>query len=262
MTQGETTLFAGTGAQTHSASRWGDYSDLTVDPSDDCTFWYTSEYYATVNQQSWKTRVVSFTFPSCLGTATAPGAPQSPHATAGDAQAVVSFTPPASNGGATITSYTVTASPGGRTASGASSPITVTGLTDGTSYTFTVTATNSVGTGPASVASNAVTPLAQVTSGYQSSEYSFVSAEATKVGDSVAKFQHDAVAAWSYIYGLSGSTPSKITPSAAGTTNVTSSYTPSELTGLDALRAGWQQSRADAQRTAADGLAYLIALSG
>lgn len=263
MTQGETTLFAGTGAQTHTASRWGDYSDLTVDPADDCTFWYTNEYYATVNQKSWKTRVVAFSFPSCTGAVpVAPSAPQNASATAGDAQAVVSFAPPASDGGASITSYTVTASPGGATASGASSPITVTGLTNGTQYTFTVTATNSAGTGPASAPSNAVTPLATVTSGYQSSEYSFVQAEAATIGDSVAKFQHDAVAGWIFIYGLSGSAPGKIMPSPAGTTNVTSSYTPSELAGLDSLRAGWQQSRPDAQRTAADGLAYLIALSG
>src|SRR5262249_6273629 len=65
---------------------------------------------------------------------------------------------PANDGGAAITSYTVTSSPGGITATGATSPITVTGLTNGTSYTFTVTATNSAGTGPPSVLSNAVTP--------------------------------------------------------------------------------------------------------
>jgi hypothetical protein len=89
---------------------------------------------------------------------TAPGAPTIGSATAGNAQATVSFTPPASNGGSPITSYTVTASPGGRTASGTASPLTVTGLTNGTAYTFAVTATNAVGTGAASAASNSVTP--------------------------------------------------------------------------------------------------------
>jgi len=87
-----------------------------------------------------------------------PGAPTIGAATAGDAQATVSFTAPASNGGAAITSYTVTSDPGGITATGTASPITITGLTNGTSYTFTVTATNDVGTGPASAASNAVVP--------------------------------------------------------------------------------------------------------
>ncbi|MCM0755717.1 autotransporter domain-containing protein [Desulfovibrio aminophilus] len=88
----------------------------------------------------------------------APGAPTIGAATAGDHQATVSFTAPASTGGAAITSYTVTASPGGNTGTGAASPITVSGLTNGTSYTFTVTATNSAGTGPASAASAGVTP--------------------------------------------------------------------------------------------------------
>ncbi len=80
-------------------------------------------------------------------------------ATAGDAQASVAFTAPISNGGSAITGYTVTSSPGSLTGTGASSPIAVTGLTNGTAYTFTVTATNAAGTGLASVASNAVTPI-------------------------------------------------------------------------------------------------------
>ena len=88
-----------------------------------------------------------------------PNAPTSVTAVAGRGQAVVSFTAPVNNGGTTITAYTVTSSPGGVTASGASSPVTVAGLTNGTSYTFTVTATNSAGVGTASSASAAVTPL-------------------------------------------------------------------------------------------------------
>lgn len=88
-----------------------------------------------------------------------PGAPTIGTATAGNAQASVSFTAPASNGGASITGYTVTSSPGGFSGTGASSPIVVTGLSNGTAYTFTVTATNSVGTGAASSASNSVTPV-------------------------------------------------------------------------------------------------------
>jgi hypothetical protein len=89
---------------------------------------------------------------------TVPGAPTIGTATAGNAQAAVSFTAPANTGGPAITSYTATSSPGGFTASGASSPLTVSGLTNGTAYTFTVTATNSIGTGTASAASNSVTP--------------------------------------------------------------------------------------------------------
>jgi YVTN family beta-propeller protein len=95
--------------------------------------------------------------------ATSPGAPTIGTATAGNAQATISFTPPASDGGSPITSYTVTSNPGGITATGAASPLTVTGLTNGTAYTFTVTATNTAGTGSASATTNSVTPVATET---------------------------------------------------------------------------------------------------
>jgi len=89
---------------------------------------------------------------------TVPGAPTVGTATAGNGSATVTFTAPGSTGGAPVTGYTVTSSPGGITASCASSPCTVTGLTNGTAYTFKVTATNGSGAGPASASSNSVTP--------------------------------------------------------------------------------------------------------
>ncbi len=60
--QGEASLIEGTGAQTIT-NRWGDYSAMTIDPSDDCTFWYTNEYYET-SGGNWQTRIGSFRFPS------------------------------------------------------------------------------------------------------------------------------------------------------------------------------------------------------
>ena len=91
---------------------------------------------------------------------TVPGAPTIGTATAGNAQATVTFTAPASNGGSAITGYTVTSNPGNFTGTGTASPITVTGLTNGTAYTFTVIATNANGNSLPSSASNSVTPSA------------------------------------------------------------------------------------------------------
>ena len=88
-----------------------------------------------------------------------PGAPTAVSATATNAQASVSFTAPTFTGvPAGITQYRVTSSPGGITATGSSSPIVVTGLTNGTAYTFTVAASNTLGYGSESSASNSVTP--------------------------------------------------------------------------------------------------------
>ncbi len=64
--QGEALLYAGAGSQTSTSARWGDYSMLGVDPLDDCTFWYTNEYLQTTGTALWRTRIGSFTFPSCL----------------------------------------------------------------------------------------------------------------------------------------------------------------------------------------------------
>jgi FtsP/CotA-like multicopper oxidase with cupredoxin domain len=89
----------------------------------------------------------------------APGAPLNPTAVAGNLQATITFAAPIFNGGSTITGYTVTSVQGGGTDINAGSTAlkhVVTGLTAGSTYSFTVKATNSVGTGPASAASNSV----------------------------------------------------------------------------------------------------------
>ncbi len=67
--QGEASIIAGSGVQTNTGSRWGDYSALSVDPVDDCTFWYTQEYYTAASQATstvgWLTRIANFVLPSC-----------------------------------------------------------------------------------------------------------------------------------------------------------------------------------------------------
>src|SRR2546422_11540735 len=68
MAQGEGSIIDGAGSQTGSSlSRWGDYSGMSVDPSDDCTFWYTNEYIPSNGAFNWRTRIGSFKFSSCGG---------------------------------------------------------------------------------------------------------------------------------------------------------------------------------------------------
>lgn len=101
--------------------------------------------------------------PSSAVTPTAPTAPAAPtavSATAGDASAAVTWTAPSDNGGSAITGYTVTSDPDAKTCTTATTSCTVSGLTNGTAYTFNVTATNAAGTSAASTPSAAVTPTA------------------------------------------------------------------------------------------------------
>jgi hypothetical protein len=71
MTLGEGTVINGTAAQTHTNSRWGDYTSMNVDPVDDCTFWYVNEYYTVEGAaqaplgNGWQTRIASFRLPGC-----------------------------------------------------------------------------------------------------------------------------------------------------------------------------------------------------
>ena len=71
MTLGEATIIDGSGVQRTTNSRWGDYTSMNVDPTDDCTFWYVNEYYTLAGQLSstagWQTRIASFKFPNCSG---------------------------------------------------------------------------------------------------------------------------------------------------------------------------------------------------
>jgi hypothetical protein len=69
MTLGEGVIIDGTGVQTNTNSRWGDYTSMNIDPVDDCTFWYVNEYYTVEGQGSssvgWQTRIASFRLPGC-----------------------------------------------------------------------------------------------------------------------------------------------------------------------------------------------------
>lgn len=65
LSQGEAELIAAGGHQTDGSGRWGDYSAMSIDPSDNCTFWHTNEYYSESSGRGWNTRIGAFKFNSC-----------------------------------------------------------------------------------------------------------------------------------------------------------------------------------------------------
>jgi hypothetical protein len=152
MGQGEGTVINGTGSQIGGLSRWGDYTSMAVDPTDDCTFWYTNQYEVSNGSWNWHTRIGSFTLPGCA-TQTAPAAP-SLQATAGDGTVHLAWTVP-SDGGSPITGYNVYrgTSSGGETLLANLGNVTSyddTTVVNGTTYYYTVTAVNGVGEGTVS----------------------------------------------------------------------------------------------------------------
>ena len=76
--EGEQVIVSGGGSQTGGQNRWGDYSAMTVDPADDCTFWYTQEYIQSTGSFNWNTRIANFIFPNCGSGANSPTATLSP----------------------------------------------------------------------------------------------------------------------------------------------------------------------------------------
>jgi hypothetical protein len=124
-----------------------------------------------------------------VSAASKPGAPTIGTATAtGSTTATVSYTAPANNGGSVITSYTATSSPGGITGTlsqAGSGTITVSGLSGNTSYTFTVTATNAIGTSAASAASNSITTSPVIGQAYGGGYYA---GQISTAGNGVADY--------------------------------------------------------------------------
>ena len=154
-------IFVGTGAPAYAGfANWNTAGKFRV-------FTFTANSAVGDNSGNWlgKGFVGKVPFANAMPTRmikptpAAPGAPTTVTASAGNAQATLSFDAPANTGGIAIKGYTVTSSPGALTATGAASPLTVTGLTNGTAYTFTITASNAVGTSAASAASNSATPV-------------------------------------------------------------------------------------------------------
>jgi hypothetical protein len=166
MTQGEGVLFDGGGSQNGGLERWGDYTSMSIDPSDDCTFWYTNQYLAANGSFNWHTRIGSFKFPSCnsgpsdfsisasptsvsIGQGGSGTSTISTALTSGSAQTInlnasgqpagttVSFSPASVSSGG---SSTMTINVGAGTAQG-TYPITVTGTGSSATHTTSVSLT-------------------------------------------------------------------------------------------------------------------------
>jgi len=182
--QAETSIIEGTGSQLPNLNRWGDYSGMSVDPVDDCTFWYTNEYLQTNGTFNWSTRIATFKFPSCGGMptpdfsigATPPSATVDP-----GTSATYNVTVTPSNGYGGTVNLTVSGLPSG--ANGSFSPASMvppgsSTLTVGTSpttpagsYTLTIVARDSTG---APAHSTTVTMVVNLKGGFTVSATSFV----------------------------------------------------------------------------------------
>jgi hypothetical protein len=164
MTQGEGVLVSGTGAQNGGLSRWGDYSSMSIDPADDCTFWLTSEYLTGNGSFNWHTRIGSFKFPDCGSNTSSDfsisAAPSSVSAAQGTSTTSTVSTAVTSGSAQTVT-LSASGQPSGTTVSfnpasvsaGGSSTMTVAvgGLTTPGQYTITVTGTGATATHTTSV---------------------------------------------------------------------------------------------------------------
>jgi Secretion system C-terminal sorting domain len=150
MTMAEQTIIDGTGNQTGTACRWGDYSGMSVDASDDQTFWFTTEYIQTSGNAIWKTRIASFKINNSPAATTLTASNISP------VSATLNGTVQAANLTTTVTFEYGTTQSYGSTVNAIPATVTgniptnvsanITGLTPLTTYHFRVTAINAEGT--------------------------------------------------------------------------------------------------------------------
>jgi hypothetical protein len=248
--QAENSIVEGTGAQLPylgllSLSRWGDYTSLALDPTDDCTFWYTNQYLKTSGSFNWSTRVASFSFPSCTSAGPTPGFyltvnPASRSVPKGSST-TYSITVNPTGGFTGDVNFTATGLPPGATASlnplfvatSGSSTLTVTtsAATPEGSYPITVTATSG------SLSRSTIVTLAV----YTPASAIFVQSDTTTQGT------------WKTVYGADGYTiangaatlPAYVQVTFAGQSSYTWSSSTTDVralqkpTGSDRLASTW-----------------------
>jgi len=142
--EAEKSIEEGGGAQTQSLNRWGDYTSMSIDPVDDCTFWYTNQYLQNSGTFNWSTRIGSFKFPSCIPPDTQPpSVPTGLSATAvSSTQINLSWTASTDNVG--VAGYRVFRGGSQITMTTATSYADA-GLSPSTNYTYTVVAFDAAG---------------------------------------------------------------------------------------------------------------------
>src|SRR5882672_1108925 len=151
--EAEVNIVSGTGSQTATLSRWGDYSAMQVDPVDDCTFWFTTEYMKTNGTFNWNTRIANFKFPGCGGTPTPDytiGANPSSLTITQGGSGTSTITITSINGFNSATTLSASGLPSGVTAAFSPNPVTPPANGNVTS-TLTLTASGTATTGTTSV---------------------------------------------------------------------------------------------------------------
>jgi len=148
MGQGENTFINGAGSQTGSLARWGDYASMSIDPVDDCTFWFSSEYLKVNGSFNWSTRIGSFALPGCT-----PSAP--PSTPANDFSIAVAPSSGSVTAGAsttsTVSTTVVSGSPG-------TVSLSASGLPAGATATFSPTSVSTPGSSTMTVTTTTATP--------------------------------------------------------------------------------------------------------
>jgi hypothetical protein len=221
----ETIAKDGGGSQTTKLERWGDYSTMTLDPRDDCTFWYSTEYLKSSGTFNWSTWITSFQIAGCTSsvTPTAPATPTGLQAVAGTHTVGLAW-----NASSGATSYDVLRRTSGGTAGVIGTPtgtsFSDTDLTNGTTYLYSVRAKNSAGVS-APTTEVPATPSAPATVNLTFSK---------SCGNATCSFDASAstgISAYSWAFSDSSQTATGVTTShtysAAGTWTVTltGSYT-------------------------------------
>ena len=158
--QTETFAVVGSGSQT-AYNRWGDYSAMRIDPSNDCTFWYTQEYQASTADVAWNTRIISFQFPSCgqsLTPTTTTVASSANPSTSGQSVTFTATVSPAAATG-TVQFFDGASSLGTATLSGGTASLSTTALSVGShNITAAYSGNSSYAAGTSSVLTQTVNP--------------------------------------------------------------------------------------------------------